>query len=195
MQHFFLLPQHTGIFKGLKMGMQRKLWSLSSLAVELQKNVRTIAKALDGVQPDGVLGPKQSPAWFLSSVFVALTKHEQQSGRGRTGIGDQRVRLVKEQADKVAHENATRRSEYWLAADVVREWADVFRELSAKLLAIPDRLASRLPHLSRFDLHEIDAEIRIVLKETFEAYDPEKGFSVSDTPAANPIEENDSEKE
>jgi hypothetical protein len=171
------------------MGMQRKLWSLSSLAVELQKNVRTIAKALDGVQPDGVLGPKQSPAWFLSSVFVALTKHEQQSGRGRTGIGDERVRLVREQADKVAHENATRRSEYWLATEVIREWADLFREVSARLLAIPDRIASRLPGLTRHDLHEIDAEIRIVLEETFEAYDPERGFSAGDTPATK--KEND----
>src|ERR1700730_18399730 len=92
--------------------------------------------------------------------------------------------------------NAAPRAESVKLRDVIREWALTFRELSAKLLAIPDRIASRLPHLTRHDLHEIDAEIRIVLQETYDAYDPVKGFTASDTPkAAEPNEENDSEKE
>ena len=58
-------------------------------------------------------------------------------------------------------------------------WRTGFRGISARLLAIPDRLRSRLPHLTNHDTHEIDAEIRVVLKEIKDLHDPERGFRPS----------------
>jgi phage terminase Nu1 subunit (DNA packaging protein) len=122
-------------------------------------------------------------------------EHLRKTAAGRSGISDRRAKLIEEQTQKLRIENGIKRSAYWKATEVIREWALTFRELSAKMLAIPDRIASRLPHLTRHDLHEIDAEIRIVLQETYDAYDPVKGYTASDTPTAEPNKENDSEKE
>jgi phage terminase Nu1 subunit (DNA packaging protein) len=138
--------------------------------------------------PDGQRG-------FLEHAStLRYIEHLRKAAAGRSGISDRRAKLIDAQTQKLRIENGIKRSQFWKALEVIREWADVWREVSAKLLAIPDRIASRIPHLSRFDLHEIDAEIRIVLEETFAAYDAERGFAASDMPATKPIEENDDEK-
>jgi phage terminase Nu1 subunit (DNA packaging protein) len=113
---------------------------------------------------------------------------------GRSGITDERLQLVREQRDKLALANAATRGESVKLIEVIRVWSDTFRGVSAKLLAIPDRLASRLPNLSRHDLHEIDQEIRIVLTETAEGYDPAKDHATGNTPVTNPKEENDNDE-
>jgi phage terminase Nu1 subunit (DNA packaging protein) len=110
---------------------------------------------------------------------------------GRSGIADERKRVLSEQADKLALANGITRSEWFRATEVVRVWSETFREVSAKMLAITDRLASRLPHLTRHDLHEIDAEIRIVLTEASESYDPKRDHAGHAATATHPIEEND----
>jgi phage terminase Nu1 subunit (DNA packaging protein) len=46
------------------------------------------------------------------------------------------------------------------AAAVEAEWDDVLRTVWAGLLAVPSRLAARLPHLTAHDVAEIDAEVR-----------------------------------
>jgi phage terminase Nu1 subunit (DNA packaging protein) len=52
-----------------------------------------------------------------------------------------------------------------LVAAVEAEWSDVLRTISAGMLAVPSRVAARLPHLSKHDVAEIDAEIRAALGE------------------------------
>jgi phage terminase Nu1 subunit (DNA packaging protein) len=39
------------------------------------------------------------------------------------------------------------------------------RTVRAGILAVPSRVAARLPHLSRTDIAEIDAEVRAALTE------------------------------
>lgn len=51
------------------------------------------------------------------------------------------------------------------AAEVELEWSDMLRTVRAGMLAIPSRVAARLPHLSKHDVAEIDAEIRAALSE------------------------------
>jgi hypothetical protein len=53
------------------MGMQRSLWSVNALSVELGRDRRTIAKALDGVPADGTV--KGHPAWYLEAALDALS--------------------------------------------------------------------------------------------------------------------------
>jgi phage terminase Nu1 subunit (DNA packaging protein) len=163
-------------------------------AAELARRWGVSNRQIGVLTEKGILarGPGGILAWESTRRYLA---HLRESASGRTTISDERKRVLTEQADKLALGNAATRAESVKLVDVIREWADTFRELSAKLLAIPDRLASRLPNLTRHDLHEIDAEIRIVLRETFDAYDPKRGFSASDTPkAAEPNEEKDDEK-
>jgi hypothetical protein len=59
--------------------MARKLWSLSALATEMQINVRTAARMLAGVEPDGRLATR--PAWHLATAIKALGEYQAQSDR------------------------------------------------------------------------------------------------------------------
>ena len=52
------------------MAMTKQLWSISGLAIELNKDRRTIAKALADVRPDGLLQGKR--AWHLEKALRAL---------------------------------------------------------------------------------------------------------------------------
>jgi phage terminase Nu1 subunit (DNA packaging protein) len=57
------------------------------------------------------------------------------------------------------------RGELVAASAVQAEWSDVLRVVRAGLLALPSRVAARLPHLSKHDIAEIDAEVRAALTE------------------------------
>jgi hypothetical protein len=59
------------------MAMKARLWSLSGLATELQRNVRTVARALQGVAPDGRIG--KHAGWRLTTALRALAAYERQS--------------------------------------------------------------------------------------------------------------------
>ena len=52
------------------MAMTRKLWSISGLSIELEKDRRTVAAALASTPPDGELYGKK--AWFLSTALEAV---------------------------------------------------------------------------------------------------------------------------
>jgi hypothetical protein len=43
---------------------------------------------------------------------------------------------------------------------VEAEWSNVLRTVRAGMLAVPSRAAQRLPHLTPFDVSEIDKEVR-----------------------------------
>jgi phage terminase Nu1 subunit (DNA packaging protein) len=51
------------------------------------------------------------------------------------------------------------------AEAVQREWSSILGGIRARLLAVPSRAAQRLPHLTPFDLGEIDREVRNALTE------------------------------
>jgi phage terminase Nu1 subunit (DNA packaging protein) len=77
----------------------------------------------------------------------------------------ERARLAKAQADAVELKNAAVRGTMLDAGEVEREWSDILRGVRAGMLAVPSRAAQRLPHLSKHDIAEIDAEVRAVLTE------------------------------
>jgi len=49
---------------------ERRLYSVSDLAVELQRDRRTMGNALRNLPPDGQL--KGRPAWFMTTGISAL---------------------------------------------------------------------------------------------------------------------------
>jgi hypothetical protein len=87
---------------------KQKLWSLSALATEMQINVRTAARMLAGVEPDGKIG--RHAAWFLSSAIGALSRYQAQSDRmngrrvaGSTGaVPDPVLGQLQDLADQIA---------------------------------------------------------------------------------------------
>ncbi len=80
-------------------------------------------------------------------------------------VSRQRARLAKAQAD-IAELKAARQRGSLLDAEAVQsEWSAILRGVRAAMLAVPSRVAQRLPHLSPHDVREIDAEVRAVLTE------------------------------
>ncbi len=51
------------------------------------------------------------------------------------------------------------------AVDVDLRWGAILADVRAGMLAVPSRAGMRLPHLSTFDISEIDREVRAVLTE------------------------------
>jgi hypothetical protein len=51
------------------------------------------------------------------------------------------------------------------AIDVERAWGDVLRMVRIGMLAVPQRVAQKIPHLTRQDVSEVDREVREVLRE------------------------------
>lgn len=78
---------------------------------------------------------------------------------------EQRGRLAAAQADLAELKAARLRGELVEASAVEAEWSAILRTVRAGMLAVPSRVAARLPHLSRADVAEIDAEIRAALVE------------------------------
>ena len=89
---------------------------------------------------------------------------------GRRGATDpeylaEKTRLAREQADKIAVQNAAARGELLPAKAVEAEWSTILRDVRAAMLALPSRLQQRLGHLGPHDVQTIDREIRDALAE------------------------------
>jgi phage terminase Nu1 subunit (DNA packaging protein) len=76
----------------------------------------------------------------------------------------EKLRLAKQQADKIEIQNAAARRELVRSADVEREWANVLRDVRSTVLAVPSRVGSKLAHLTAHDVAEIDREIKSALE-------------------------------
>ncbi len=80
-------------------------------------------------------------------------------------VAQQRARLAAAQAEIAELKAAQLRGELRDAGAVRAEWSDILRTVRAGRLAVPPRFAARLPHLTAFDISEIDQEVRAVLTE------------------------------
>lgn len=91
------------------------------------------------------------------------------TGRGGEGAvntaAEQRARQAKASADLAETKNARLRGELVPAADVQTAWTGIARGIRSAMLAVPSRIAGRLPALTPHDVREIDAEIREALTE------------------------------
>ena len=109
---------------------------------------------------------------------------EAAAGRGQMGpkssLTAERLRLVREQADRAALANAQTRGELVPAAAVEAEWAAIATALRARLLALPSRVNQHLPHLTAAEVAMVDREVRDALTEL-------GGTGAADTP--NPASE------
>ncbi len=111
---------------------------------------------------------------FAPSQFDARTSLHNYLARLRDGavksgpvsdeLKDQKLRLAKEQADKLEISNAAARCELVKSQDVEREWQNVLRDVQSTVLAVPSRVGSKLAHLTAHDIGQIDREIKAALE-------------------------------
>ena len=79
-------------------------------------------------------------------------------------LNAEKLRLARQQADKIEIQNAAARGELVKATEVERAWASVLRDVRAAMLAVPSRCGATLPHLTAHDIAEIDRETRNALE-------------------------------
>lgn len=120
---------------------------------------------------DGIIPRNAAKQYPLRAAIRAYCDHARAGATGRradTELAAEKLRLAKEQADKIAFANARARGELISAGEVERAWAGVLRDVRAAFLALPSRAASKLGHLTPHDLAALDEEVRDVLLELAE---------------------------
>jgi phage terminase Nu1 subunit (DNA packaging protein) len=91
---------------------------------------------------------------------------EQAAGRSdSTTLTEERIRVAREQGDKLALQNAVTRREMLPAREVESAWAGILRDVRAAFLGLPSRIHQRLTHLTAHDVAEIGRQIRDTLTE------------------------------
>jgi hypothetical protein len=118
---------HHKILRGdVKMAMQAKLWTMNGLSTELRMDRRKLGELLSAVPPDGK--EQGFPAWRMSTAVAALNAAMAEP-KGDLDYNRERTRLAREQADKLALENAVARGELLPAAEVAKADEVVFTAL------------------------------------------------------------------
>lgn len=123
--------------------------------------VRTLARDGDLVKVSrGRFDVRASLAGYLARLRDGAVK----AGPQTDELKAEKLRLAREQADKLELANAAARGDLVRAADVEREWANVLRDVRSTVLAVPSRVGSKLAHLTAHDVSEIDSEIKAALE-------------------------------
>jgi hypothetical protein len=153
------------------MAMQAKLWTISELSVELDVDRRTMAKRLEGLEPEEQetdKGGREHRRYRLAAVFAHLMGGDASA----LSLDEERARLAHEQADRAAMENEVRRGELLDQAEVEPDLERALVTFRQKLLGQGTKLGPLVnpdkPHAAR-DL--IDADNERILTELAQHFD------------------------
>ena len=117
------------------MAMTAKLWTISGLAAELDRDRRTITRALRDVQHDGKNG--RYKAWHMTTVLVAMA-----DGPGDTlDLTAERARFASAQADDREMRNDLARGDQIKVGEFHLMMTTAFARVRAKLLSLPSKMA------------------------------------------------------
>src|SRR5215218_10548820 len=126
--------------------VQRRLYSVSDLAVELTRDRRTVGDALRNIDPDGEL--KGRPAWFMLTAISALYGE-------RTGARERKLLAEAGLAEMALAQKRGELASVQVLAEAVDNERVVVRE---RLLAIPGKLQGQLQpeevHLVEHQLYD-----------------------------------------
>ncbi len=111
---------------------------------------------------DGVLPRVDDKRYPLRASVAAYCKHCRSLAKGKATdreLAEEKIRLAREQADKIALQNAAARGEFLDSRTVASEWRSIVTDLRAALLAVPSRVASELG-FDRKETAAMDSEVR-----------------------------------
>ncbi len=117
------------------MAMTAKLWTISGLAAELDRDRRTITRALRDVPHDGKEG--RYKAWHMTTALAAMA-----DGPGDTlDLTAERARFAAAQADDREMKNDLARGDQIKVGEFHMMMTTAFARVRAKLLALPSKMA------------------------------------------------------
>lgn len=148
--------------------MQAKLWTLSGLAVELAQDRRSLARKLEGLEPDETKG---SGARVMRHYRLCRVIEHLYSGPADEALdgNKERARKDREMADKLALENAQTRGEIAPIVEIAEWYGSHVDRCCTRLDQIPDaigqlcepRIAALVVPECRRLIHEARAELAI----------------------------------
>ena len=116
------------------MAMTAKLWTISGLAAELDKDRRTITRALRDVPHDGKEGRYR--AWHMTTVLASMA-----GGAGDAlDLTAERARFAAAQADDREMKNALARRDQITVGEFHQMMVASFGRVRAKMLSLPGKL-------------------------------------------------------
>ena len=116
------------------MAMTAQLWTISGLAAELDKDRRTITRALRDVPHDGKEGRYR--AWHMTTVLAAMA-----GGAGEAfDLTAERARFAAAQADDREMKNALARRDQITVGEFHQMMVASFGRVRAKMLSLPGKL-------------------------------------------------------
>lgn len=110
------------------------------------KSIKTFRKYL----ADGIISKEENGKYDPQKVAAAVIAHLTERAAGRQteqnglSITDERARYAKEQADKIAMENAIKRNEFLPRGEIEVAIVTVLTTMRTRLLALPAKLAPEL---------------------------------------------------
>lgn len=143
-------------------GSPAKPLPLEMIASELAQLFGTTHRTVGVLAERGTL-PKLTNGKFDTVLSVQRYIAYCRKG-GNTQLDIEKVRLIREQADKIEIQNQKERGELISVADVEHQWASILKDVRQGILAVPSRAQTRLPHLTQTDVSELDLEIRAALE-------------------------------
>jgi phage terminase Nu1 subunit (DNA packaging protein) len=87
------------------------------------------------------------------------------AARGSDALAAERAREARERADGLALRNAAARGELVPVAEVERTWTGILRDVRARMLAVPGRVATQVAGLTAADVAVLELEVREALAE------------------------------
>lgn len=139
-------------------------------AVELAAYLDVIPRTVWRLADEGLVVRAGRGRYDLAASVRTYVTHIRAMAAGRAGdeqagLTAERARLAREQADAVALRNAIARGEMVPAADVEREWSSILRNVRSRMLAVPSRVAARVPTLTKADVALVEHEVAAALTE------------------------------
>jgi len=116
--------------------------------------------AVSGMVREGVIASGQPVGSWLKDYCARL--REQAAGRAATGdldLAGERARLAKEQADKIAMQNAEKRAELGPVSSIEQVLTKAAGRISGVFDAIPGMVKRRVPNLRSEDIDLIAGEV------------------------------------
>ena len=142
------------------MGMTAGEYSISALAVELRRDRRLIAKAIDAEKVEPVDNKSKVKRYKMADVVNALY------GGTALSLEQERAELAKEQTRKLKRENDEAEKNVIQVDDVVDILQEVARQIRSILEALPLTMKRRIPTLTG---HQVNSIIRTEIAKALNA--------------------------
>lgn len=139
-------------------------------AAELGAYLDVVPRTITRLANEGHVVRAGRGRYDLAASVRTYVKHIRAMAAGRAGdeqagLTAERARLAREQADGIALKNAITRREMLPAAEVEREWSGILRGVRSRMLAVPSRVAARIPTLTKADVALVEHEVAAALTE------------------------------